>query len=835
METNNEDKKVQIKKFFEYPKKPKRGDILSKTVKVICNLKQINFKEAVKGKHIMKYNISYEPEITEENISTKRIVLRQIKEDLSGIFEKYYLTGDTIFVCTKKAKDKICIETKVKDVEYQVYFRKELNDIDCSKIIDKSKESIKVKNFVENIIKNIIMANNHVIKFGDTTFYDYYDIESCFFKKKYKIWNGYTTSVLITERGLLLQIIDKVKIITNKTAYDKMKDISYKYGDDFHNESCKKEIISFFKGRTLVTQYGNYRSYKIGDIDFDKDINNVEFNIEMKDGTQKTVSIKEYYEIQYKIKLKNEKQPLFIEETKNEKKNSKIKYLIPELLYLTGNDELDPKEKEDFFLMNKNKNSPMEKFKRMEKGIKYLSQEEKKQIIKNGKGIELPSPNNIRAEWGINFEQNFIELTTSCLPMPEIQFADSKYEEIQLINGKFKIKKVLHPINFDENNCLLLTFENLIDIAKNDCELINKAAQAFGLEFSLPKLYVLKTTNKSESKQLIEELQKIDFGSEKKMAMIILDHNTKDLYRIIKEYIYTQGGIASQCMLHDEKIKIGKSKFSMSYYSTVLNQMVVKAQGELFEIKFCEELLKNPSMIVGIEVNKMKDKIKYTVSSSYNKRLNRFFTDSKISENNENKINSLLSLLSNSLDYFKSVNNGNLPSTIIIYRQGGNEIWIEKLIKQEIPEIEKFFGGKEIDGCYKEKYTPKLTIFSVNKRSNLKFYQKAETEYKVVPIGTCIDQEVTTPDIFEFYLQCMHIEKGGMSPVQFLCVFNNNDEISMTDFEKITFNQSYYRWNSSGPTRIPVALVNAEEANRFNNRFLNHEVLPCLKNTPYFI
>ena len=82
------------------------------------------------------------------------------------------------------------------------------------------------------------------------------------------------------------------------TAYDKMKQIAKKNRDenDFSNEGCRKEIMSFFKGRTLITRYGNYRSYKIGDIDFDRDVNNVTFNIETKDGTKKSVSIKEYYE-----------------------------------------------------------------------------------------------------------------------------------------------------------------------------------------------------------------------------------------------------------------------------------------------------------------------------------------------------------------------------------------------------------------------------------------------------------------------------------------------------------------------------------------------------------
>ena len=425
-----------------------------------------------------------------------------------------------------------------------------------------------------------------------------------------------------------------------------------------------------------------------------------------------------------------------------------------------------------------------------------------------------------------------MELTASSLPKPEIHFADTEFEEVKVINGKFKIKKVLNPINFDENNCLLITFTNLIDIAKNDCDQLNKAAQLFGLEFSIPKLYYIENTKKNE---LTQELEKIDFNNGKKMAIIVLDYDTRNLYPTIKDYIYTQGGVASQCILHDEKIKMGKNKFSMSYYSSVLNQMVVKAQGELFEIKFCNELTKSPSMIIGIEINKIKDKIKYIISASYNNRFSKFYTDSKTSENKENQIDSLLFLLANCLSYFKSVNINKLPETIIIYRQGGNETWNEKLFKNEIQELEKFFSGVTTEGCYHENYKPKLTIFTVNKKTNLKFFQKTDLDYKNVPIGTCIDQDVTTPDIFEFYLQCMEYEKGSNSPVQFICAYNTNEDISMTDFEKITFNQSYYRWNSSGPTRIPIALVNAEEANKYCNRFLTHEVLPCLKNSPYFI
>ena len=127
-----------------------------------------------------------------------------------------------------------------------------------------------------------------------------------------------------------MQIIDKNILVTGLTAYEKIKEFAKKYDNDFKNDGCKKEIVAFFKGRTLITQYGNYRSYKIGDINFDRNVENTEFTIEEKDGKKRTISIKEYYESQYKITFKYNDQPLFIEENKSDKSN-KLKYLIPEL------------------------------------------------------------------------------------------------------------------------------------------------------------------------------------------------------------------------------------------------------------------------------------------------------------------------------------------------------------------------------------------------------------------------------------------------------------------------------------------------------------------------
>ena len=76
-----ESKKDNNTKIIQYPKKPVRGVSLKKSVNIICNLKQISFKEALKGKHIMTYEISFIPEITNEkkNNNLKKKNIKTIK------------------------------------------------------------------------------------------------------------------------------------------------------------------------------------------------------------------------------------------------------------------------------------------------------------------------------------------------------------------------------------------------------------------------------------------------------------------------------------------------------------------------------------------------------------------------------------------------------------------------------------------------------------------------------------------------------------------------------------------------------------------------------------
>ena len=814
------------KQPLPYPKKPRRDldtEKRQKTTRVICNLKQIILD--TKSKRIRQYAVHFDPPISEDNYPLKKKLIRQLKTELTKNFKLYLQAGDTIFVCGDQCQETISLQTTNEDKTYKLTFTSTKNNINCRDITTKENNHIKAKHFIESLFKHIISSNNHIIFFKDRSFYDHHDIEIFGRDGKSKIMHGYSTALCITESGLFLRINDKNKMITGKTAYDKIMELSHKFKNNLNNEDYRAELENYFVGKTLVAQYGNYSAYRIGKIAFDRTPKNTSIEMKENDGKTSNITVQNYYNSHYKINLKNENQFLFIDEDSIKKKQENVRYLVPELLYLTGVDELDEKDRAD--IIAKSKFQPSEKVKKIEKGMRYLTNCEKKnQRKKNGQNIQLNSPEEIRQEWGITFGEKFVQVNARCLDMPEMEFKNSKPEKPQISHGRFRQKQDIIGVNFDSNNCTLITFEKIVSLAKNDCDQMCKACGNFGIQFKFPQLIKLTSHNNNDLKK---ELENLNFSNEKKMCIVVLDKSTKNLYPIIKDYLYSIGGISSQFMLHDENPnRGGKKKQNMSYYSAVLNQMVVKAQGELFRVPFCKGISSSPSMIIGIDSSRCDKGTKYVISASYNRFFNKFYTDFGIMKRDEknNENNKLKEIIENCLNYFEKINNRK-PGVIIIYRQGGNEKQTENVMRTEIPIIEK--------AIFNNNYKPKLTIFSVNKKTDLKFFENGNRGYQNIPMGTIIDRDVVSPDVFEFYLQCPDVDRGTASPVHFLCIYNNNENLTVNDFQDISYKQSFYYWNWPGPVRIPAALKYAEVANTFSGKNLKSDVLDSLKNSPYYI
>ena len=89
---------------------------------------------------------------------------------------------------------------------------------------------------------------------------------------------------------------------------------------------------------------------------------------------------------------------------------------------------------------------------------------------------------------------------------------------------KLYLGKMKAPfLPFNKDNCMLLTFDNnnLLELARDDCEQMKIAGKAFGINFELPQLQRINNINNMNKTELIHELQKIDYNHGKKMIIVV--------------------------------------------------------------------------------------------------------------------------------------------------------------------------------------------------------------------------------------------------------------------------------------------------------------------------
>ena len=800
---------------YSYPTKPKRDsfrDSKYNKIKLFCNLKLINISKAI---HIYQYNIS---DNIKDNFHLKRDIFINLREKLKELFENYVVIDNYIYSISQNTKDNIILNTSVNDILFQIKIMKLSSVISCSDIINKTSQNIKVKNFLEVVISKIYNTNKNLSRLGKSLFFDFRD---SFDAGKYKIRlnDSYFNKINITEKGLCLLINQYKTIINNISVYDRLQEFHKKYV--MITNDNRSEINKYFKGKKIITKYNSYKCYRIGEICYDKNINNTVIEI-YNNGFKKTMTLKEYYKYYYNIIIKHEEQPIIIEDyPKNNKTNKQyyLRFLIPELCYIIGIDEISKKLKKD--INDKIHPHPNIKMEKIEKGFSFLNDIDIKHYKLHLNQTYL-SPNQVRNKWGINIAQNFLEVQAFHLQKPKINFGHYS-SEYQLINGRFKLKKVYNSIDFNHKTMMLIAFEDMHNIAKDYLNKIKKEAKNIGVIFNISEIKFIK---KYLDDKILLELKEINYDPKLKIILFILDHKSKNLYPIIKNFLYTVKGITSQCILHDINSDGTVKQRTSIYYNCLLNQIIAKVNDELFKIEFPEILSKYNTMIIGIKYSYNKEGKKYILSASYNSNLNKYFTIYNIEKNNEN----ILELLIKScLDSYMNYNMHNLPNIIIIYFKSSNNKKIQYIINFEITKIINSFKS------YKNDYNPNITIFNVNTKDDLIIYNKNNEQYIDILPGTIIDQGIIPKDIFEFYLKGRKIERINDKPVLFSCLFNNNKILFINDFEEISYYLSYYYPNWTGPMNIPTVLKYVELADAFTSKYIKGEISKELYDSPYFI
>jgi len=304
-------------------------------------------------------------------------------------------------------------------------------------------------------------------------------------------------------------------------------------------------------------------------------------------------------------------------------------------------------------------------------------------------------------------------------------------------------------------------------------------------------------------------------GSSKPMfAVMILDKRHD--YPKIKN-IFTRKNIMSQFIL-----KFTAKKINLSVASNIMKQINSKLGGDSVRMKMPEFMAKERVMVIGIDVCHAGKKSVVGFCASINSACTQYYSDIIIQPKFQEIVKKDLDrCLINAVQSFSKENGGNMPSKLIIYRDGVGEGMRDQIIDKELKQFKEALKPlyNKVTGI------PPITLIVVNKRINQRMFVQGSDGKTVEnpPPGSIIDSNLVENQqdnkCFDFFLVPQQTTQGCVTPTHFYVSLNESTDISKVALENLTYTFCYMYSNWSGSIKVPAPCQYAHKIAEYHYSF----------------
>ncbi|CAH1169267.1 unnamed protein product [Phyllotreta striolata] len=602
-----------------------------------------------------------------------------------------------------------------------------------------------------------------------------------------ELWPGFFTSIRQHEGQLLLNCELKFKVMRMDNCYDMFLEC--------RSSRNRQEFQSRIIGSIVLTYYNN-KTYRIDDVDFNLTPSST---FKLKDGRE--ITFAQYYIEKYNIRIQAMNQPLLISRSKPKEIRSgmpELVILVPELCTLTG---LTDRQRENFQLMramgDKTRVGPAQRIRKLEefssrlrrcpKAVEQLKSWDMKlaDTLIRFKGRVMPPEailggNNVKLSSGPNAEWT------------------RELRSLQMFSA-VKIPKfaVVCPGKF-ANQC------------SDFVQMLQRVSRGFQWDIGQPRIFDIPD---DRANSYLECIESVITKNNPNMIMCIVPNNSADRYSAIKKKCCVDRGVPSQVVLS----KQFSSKGAMSIATKIAIQLNCKVGGAPWSVIMPLSNL----MVVGYDVCRdttKKGKSFAGMVASLNKQMTRYFNLTSEHSLEEELSENIAAFLILACHKYKEVN-GTFPERILIYRDGVGDGQMAYVIEHEVENIKKKLT--------KEIYTGdnlRFTFVVVSKRINTRFFTQ---DGKNPPPGTVVDDVVTLPQRYDFFIVSQCVNQGSVSPTSYN-VISDNMGLPPEKLQILTYKMCHLYYNWCGTVRVPavcqyahkLAFLTAQSLHRPANRAL---------------
>lgn len=772
-----------------------KPNINPKNLKYISNVKSIyaNLYQIILNKDILiyQYPFSVTPEIEEKDPRMRQALFKGCSRQLKSIYGECLVSGDSLYGLKKVEEPKSVksiLELKGKNDSYLL----EINKFVKEKII-KTQDILRdplTKQIIDLLIKDILHANPKLEFYKDLFVYKQKkNIETE--NVSINFYPGFTISFMETDNGNFLNVTLKNKIIQSNSILDWLKDRR------FEKKENQKDILEDLIGKSFKVSYGNENRYKIDDISFENNPSKISINY-----NGQTINLIEYYNKKYKIKIKEQKQPIIIVKRWDKNGEAKNNYFIPELCFLENLEE-DSKKDGNFMrqLAKYTKLEPSERVKKTNEFIQLLEDPSKDQ--NHPEKLSAKEKSDL---YGIKVKP--VDKLFTGYIMNETKLIGNNNKPINP-NKPFDVLKKQNMLNW----VCFYEKANYND-AENLYNTLSKAAKGYKLKIEEPEW--VEMPNKSNAYDWTITADDYVGKNKKDYSFVVFLIGRNDsLYPELKKHSLCTNGYVSQVI----KAKNVKGKRAMSVCSKILLQINAKLGGVSYKAFIDKEIKDRKIMVVGVDSSHNRKRTGVAMVATINDSFTDFYNKEEIIiEENKSQLQFCVSSFIIEAVSAYNKKNKEIPKSIIIYRQGVS-LQQKLKLKEEILQIEQTCKTKNILFYY----------ILVNSKTNYKFFETDETEEEFYnpESGLLVLDGVTNRNYFEFYIQPQEVTGGSATPTCFHVAYGDLNFPEM--IPKFTFDLCHIYSNWQGTIRIPNVIKAAEKLSKMTAKYKLDELNSNLK------
>lgn len=203
--------------------------------------------------------------------------------------------------------------------------------------------------------------------------------------------------------------------------------------------------------------------------------------------------------------------------------------------------------------------------------------------------------------------------------------------------------------------------------------------------------------------------------------------------------------------------------------------------------------------------------------------LTQFYSSITLYQSKEELADQICTGVSKAVQAYRA-NNKALPIYLLIYRDGVSEGEVQQVYENEVGNLKK-----KLEELY---YGPnyKMTFIVVSKRINTRLFYRRNNP----PLGTVVDDVITSPFKYDFLLVSQKVRQGTISPTAY-SIISDNTGLDAEIMQRLTYKLTHMYYNCSNTVRVPAPCHYAQKLSFLVGKFLHRPPHTQLENQLFFL